>query len=162
MMIACGKMGARSAGPIGCRVCGLRYGAGGAGMSGRMLYQRSGMSLSSSRIFLFTAPSLLNEFGTCPRTPRLFLPGQVWPPAPVPRPLRPLTDQLEARPRPVGAARRRLAGAALELHGPLDPMALVGRRVQRPGRVVNVGAPEGAEVGAPGEDDRVHVVVAAD
>jgi len=65
-MIACGKMGARSAGPIGFSVCGFRYGAGGAGMSGRMLYQRSGMSLSSRRIFLVTAPSLLNPFGRCP------------------------------------------------------------------------------------------------
>src|SRR5882724_685683 len=58
-MIACGKIGARSAGPIGCRVCGFKYGAGGAGMSGRMLYQRSGISLSLSRIFFNTASSLL-------------------------------------------------------------------------------------------------------
>src|SRR5436305_3803288 len=54
MMIACGKMGARSAGPIGCRVAGWRYGAGGSGRSGTMLYQRSGMSLSLRTYFLGT------------------------------------------------------------------------------------------------------------
>src|SRR5438105_2471154 len=65
-MIACGNRGARSAGPIGCRVAGCRYGAGGAGISGRMLYQRSGMSPSLSRIFLVTAPSLLKPSeGAC-------------------------------------------------------------------------------------------------
>src|SRR6267378_7210348 len=83
-MIACGKIGARSAGPIGWSVIGFRYGAGGAGMSGRMLYQRSGISLSSRRIFLVTAPSLLNQFGRCPRAESVALLGALGSPALVP------------------------------------------------------------------------------
>src|SRR2546429_9935893 len=46
-------------------------------MSGGMLYQRSGMSSSLRRIFLVTAPSLLNPLGRCPvrkRTPTWLLP----------------------------------------------------------------------------------------
>src|SRR6266705_4065540 len=53
--------------------------------------------------------------------PRLL--GRVRPPAPVARPLLPLADELEPWPRPVGAARRRLAAAALKLHRPFDTVA---------------------------------------
>src|SRR6267143_4560323 len=125
-MIACGKIGARSAGPIGSSVRGLRYGAGGAGMSGRMLYQRSGMSLSLRRIFFVTAPSLLNQFGRCPRAERVALRGRLWPPALVPDTGRALANQLQPRPRPVGAPRRGLSAPPLELHRPGHGNVLVG------------------------------------
>src|SRR3990172_8655759 len=47
-----GKMGARSWGPIGFMVLGLRGGSSGLGRSGPMLYQWVGISLSVSRIFV--------------------------------------------------------------------------------------------------------------
>src|SRR2546426_6256879 len=96
-MMACGKIGARSAGPIGCKVCGFRYGAGGAGISGRMLYQRSGISFSLSRIFLVTAPSLLNPLEGA-SVKRVFLARQSRPPALVAALFFGLPDQLHPRP----------------------------------------------------------------
>src|SRR5205807_1721204 len=105
-MIACGKIGARSADPIGFSVCGFRYGAGGAGMSGRMLYQRSGMSLSLSRIFLVTAPSLLNPCGR--RLVRsVALDGAPWVPASVAPRRGAFAEQFQPGAGTVGAARRR-------------------------------------------------------
>src|SRR5690242_16307447 len=117
-MIACGKIGARSAGPIGCSVWGLRYGAGGAGMSGRMLYQRSGMSLSLRRIFLVTASQPPESVPKVPRLESVTLAGGSWSPPPVAAAGAAGPDQFEARPRPVGASRGRLAASPLKLHRP--------------------------------------------
>src|SRR5207245_7633641 len=160
-MMACGKIGARSAGPIGCKVCGFRYGAGGAGISGRMLYQRSGMSFSLSRIFLVTAPSLLNPLEGA-SLKRVFLARQSRPPAFVAALFTGLPDQLQPRSRTVGSSHRRLPAPTLELHRPRHGDVLVGGCMQRPGRVVQVCPPEGAQIRPAGQDDAVHVVVATD
>ena len=48
-MRSIGKIGARSSGPTGCPVPGCNGGGGGVGRSWRMLYQRVGISSSSSR-----------------------------------------------------------------------------------------------------------------
>src|SRR6201984_1797718 len=60
-MIAIGNRGARSAGPIGCRVAGWRKGPSGSGRSGRMLYQRSGSWSSLRRNFFMALSSFLAE-----------------------------------------------------------------------------------------------------
>src|SRR2546427_6196210 len=160
-MMACGKIGARSAGPIGCKVCGFRYGAGGAGISGRMLYQRSGMSFSLSRIFLVTAPSLLNPLEGA-SLKRVFLARQSRPPAFVAALFTGLPDQLQPRSRTVGSSHRRLPAPTLELHRPRHGDVLVGGCMQRPGRVVQVCPPEGATNRPAGQDGAVHVVVSYD
>src|SRR5207245_392428 len=148
--------------PIGSRVCGFRYGAGGPGMSGRMLYQRSGMSLSSRRIFLVTAPSLLNPFRRCPSAERVPLPGGLWPPALVPAARRAPADQFESRTRAVGAPRGGLPAPALKLHRPGHREVLLGRRMQRPGGVVVVRPPQGDQVRQAGKDVTVHFEVDVD
>src|SRR5690242_19131139 len=102
-------------------------------MSGRMLYQRSGMSLSLRRVFFVTSPSLLNPFGRCP-SERVALASWPWTPAPVPALPAP-ADQLQPRARAVGPARGRLPAAALKLHGPGHRNVLVGGGMQRPVRV---------------------------
>src|SRR6266851_330992 len=160
-MIACGKIGARSAGPIGCSVWGFRYGAGGAGMSGRMLYQRSGMSLSSRRIFLVTAqpPESVRKV---PRPESVALPASLWTPALVASAGAAAADQLEPGPGAVGATRRRLPAPALKLHRPRQRDVLVGCRMKGPGRVVKVRSSQRDQVGTTGQDDAVHVVVSAD
>ena len=57
----------------------------------------------------------------------------------------------------------RLPAATGSGHSAPGPaVALLGRRVQRPVRVVEVRAAERAEVGAAGQHDRVHVVVRGD
>src|SRR5438034_805270 len=160
-MIACGKIGARSAGPIGCSVCGFRYGAGGAGISGRMLYQRSGMSLSLSRIFLVTAPSLLNPMAGAPES--VSLRSGPRPPTPVPTTCGDAgSDQLQARARAIGAPSRRLPASTLELDRPGDRYFLLGGGMQSPCRVVQVSTPESTQIRPAGQDDAVDVVVAAD
>ena len=76
-----------------------------------------------------------------------------------------VADQLEPRLRPVGAARLRLARAGLpRLAATSRParVVLLGRGVQRPVRVVEVRPAERAQVGPPGQQDRVHVVVGRD
>src|SRR5438309_10401563 len=103
-------------------------------MSGRMLYQRSGMSFSSRRIFLVTAPSLLNPFGRCPAR-SVPLPSPSGPPPLVPPAGRPVADQVQPRARAVGAARGRLAASAQKLHRPHVGDVLVGGGVQRPSEV---------------------------
>src|SRR2546428_11294338 len=160
-MMACGKIGARAAGPIGCKVCGFRYGAGGGGISGRMLYQRSGMSFSLSRIFLVTAPSLLNPLEGA-SLKRVFLARQSRPPAFVAALFTGLPDQLQPRSRTVGSSHRRLPAPTLELHRPRHGDVLVGGCMQRPGRVVQVCPPQGAPIRPAGPDDAVHVVRATD
>src|SRR5438094_6954773 len=160
-MMACGKIGARSAGPIGCKVCGFRYGAGGAGMSGRMLYQRSGMSFSSRRIFLVIAPASRSVSAEDASSARVALRGRARTPAPVPL-ASPFADQVQAWPGSVGAARRRFAASALELDRPRDCDVLLGGGVKRPGGVVEVRPAQRAEVSPSGQDDRVHVVVGSD
>ena len=76
-----------------------------------------------------------------------------------------LPDQLQPRPRPVGA--RPSAAACCppptgRASGARASVALLGRGVQGPVRVVQVGAAERAQVGPAGQDQRVHVVVGRD
>src|SRR5437588_12961045 len=54
-MRSVGNGGAKSSGPTGCLVAGGNTGGGGDGRSGMMLYQRVGISDSSSRIRVSSA-----------------------------------------------------------------------------------------------------------
>ena len=93
---------------------------------------------------------------------RVVRPG---PPPAVPGRRLSAADQLEPGPRPVGAAGLRLAAAGPPRQRPGSPRAVVvllDRGMQRPRRVVEMGAADGAEVGPAGHQDRVHVVVRRD
>ena len=74
-------------------------------------------------------------------------------------------DQLQSRPRAIGAAGLRRPAPGLPLARPACPgpgVALVGCGVQRPVRVVQMRPADGAQVRASGQDQRVDVVVGGD
>src|SRR6516225_9141648 len=76
-----------------------------------------------------------------------------------------LPDQLQPGTRPVGAPGLRRPAPGPPRVGPRGGraiVALLGRGVQGPVRVVEVGPAQGAQVGPAGQDDRVHVVVGGD
>src|SRR5436190_3121039 len=88
-----------------------------------------------------------------------------WPPAGMPRPGYAVPDELQPRFRPVGTAGLRPAAARLPRVGPpraRSPVVLLGGGVQGPVRVVQMRAPDRAQVGPAGQQEGVHVVVRAD
>src|SRR5713226_2944004 len=66
MISAIGKSGARSSGPTGSPVPGCSTGCGALGMSARTLYQRRGISDSSSRnLVCSTCPRIVGSAPRC-------------------------------------------------------------------------------------------------
>src|ERR1700754_479031 len=101
-----------------------------------------------------TADDLLPSARTPPR-----------PPSCVPGAGHASADELEPRPRTVSAAGPRPSAPRFEWIGPAHPrpeVALLGGRMQGPVRVIEVRPPDRAQVGPPGEQDRVHVVPGRD
>src|SRR5438093_12412097 len=114
-------------------------------MSGRMLYQRSGMSFSSRRIFLVIAPASRSVSAEDASSARVALRGRARTPAPVPL-ASPFADQVQAWPWSVGAARGRFAAAALELDRQGDCAVFSAGALSRQGGAEEVRPAQRAEL----------------